>query len=58
VHRITIPNTVEDRILALQEQKQIMINQAMGEGGAGIRNMRLGLQDLIHLFGRNDDDEE
>ncbi|KAJ3204512.1 hypothetical protein HDU67_009457, partial [Dinochytrium kinnereticum] len=54
VHRIVIENTVEQRILQLQEQKQNMLNAALGEGGAkGLSNNRLGLGDLIKLFGAN-----
>lgn len=51
VNRITILNSVEDRILALQQQKQDVINQVLAEGGGEIGNMRLGLDDLINLFG-------
>ncbi|KAJ8327773.1 hypothetical protein O5D80_004108 [Batrachochytrium dendrobatidis] len=52
VHRIMIKNSVEDRILELQQRKQDIANQALGEGETGeIGNMRLGLGDLMHLFG-------
>lgn len=32
VHRLCIPDTVEDRILALQAQKQALADGALGEG--------------------------
>ncbi|KAH6585349.1 hypothetical protein BASA61_006915 [Batrachochytrium salamandrivorans] len=52
VHRIAISGTVEDRIMELQQRKQEIANQALGEGGPGeAANMRLGLGDLMHLFG-------
>ncbi|ORY41281.1 hypothetical protein BCR33DRAFT_754162 [Rhizoclosmatium globosum] len=51
VHRISIKNTVEQRILQLQAEKQDMFNNALGEGGVkGLSKNRLGLNDLIQLF--------
>ncbi|KAI8928180.1 SNF2 family N-terminal domain-containing protein [Entophlyctis helioformis] len=54
VHRITVQRTVEDRILEMQAKKQDMADQALGEGdgdGRSLAKGRLGLNDLIHLFG-------
>ncbi|GAM87413.1 hypothetical protein ANO11243_054370 [Dothideomycetidae sp. 11243] len=50
VHRILIQETVEDRILALQERKRSMINEALDEG-AGQRLSRLNQEQLAYLFG-------
>jgi len=52
VHRILVPNTVEDRIMALQKTKQEIADGALGEGGAN-KIGRLGLNDLIFLFTGN-----
>ncbi|KAL9132225.1 MAG: hypothetical protein Q9217_000029 [Psora testacea] len=49
VHRILIPDTVEDRILALQEKKRLLIESALDEG-ASQRIGRLGTRDLAFLF--------
>lgn len=49
VHRILIKNTVEDRILALQEKKRELIESALDEG-ASKRIARLGTRDLAFLF--------
>lgn len=49
VHRVLVENTVEDRILALQEKKRKMIESALDEEGA--KNVgRLGVRDLQYLF--------
>jgi SNF2 family DNA or RNA helicase len=49
VHRVLVPNTVEDRIVALQEQKRAMIEGALDEG-ASQRVGRLGTRELAFLF--------
>ncbi|CAG8452129.1 8018_t:CDS:2 [Ambispora leptoticha] len=49
VHRIIIPNTIEQRILDLQDKKQHLASQVLGEGGS-TQLGRLGLQDLKYLF--------
>ena len=49
IHRILIPNTVEDRILALQEKKRALIESALDEN-ASQRIGRLGTRDLAFLF--------
>lgn len=49
MHRILIEGTVEDRIVALQEKKRLMINTALDEDKA--KNLsRLGPEELIYLF--------
>ncbi|KAI8916989.1 SNF2 family N-terminal domain-containing protein, partial [Powellomyces hirtus] len=56
VHKITIPGTVEDRILKLQAEKQDLFNAALGENpdaaaaAAPARVERLNLRDLMLLF--------
>jgi len=50
VHRLLIQETVEDRIIALQEKKREMINEALDDG-AGQRLSRLTVQELGYLFG-------
>lgn len=52
VTRITIPGTVEDRILALQEKKRQLVSSALSDGkqGTGTTN-RLTMDDLRFLFG-------
>ena len=44
-------DTVEDRILALQERKRKLVSAALGDGAAGMQGAgRLTLQDLHFLF--------
>ncbi|KAJ1400167.1 Zinc finger, RING-type [Sesbania bispinosa] len=50
VTRITIKDTVEDRILALQEEKRKMVASAFGEDHAGSSGTRLTVEDLKYLF--------
>lgn len=49
VHRILIPDTVEDRILALQEKKRELIESALDEG-ASRSVARLSPRELSYLF--------
>lgn len=50
VHRLLVPNTVEDRIVMLQDRKREMINAALDEKAAkGIS--RLSINDIKYLFG-------
>lgn len=49
VHRILVPETVEDRILALQEQKRAIIEGALDEK-ASARVGRLDTRQLAYLF--------
>ena len=48
VVRISVENTVEDRILKLQEEKRQLASSALGEGE--YKMPRLTLEDLRYLF--------
>ncbi|XP_068640217.1 helicase-like transcription factor CHR28 isoform X2 [Aristolochia californica] len=50
VSRLTIENSVEDRILALQEKKREMVSSAFGEDKTGGSATRLTVEDLRYLF--------
>uniref|UniRef100_A0A0E0JPH7 Uncharacterized protein n=1 Tax=Oryza punctata TaxID=4537 RepID=A0A0E0JPH7_ORYPU len=50
VSRLTIKDTVEDRILALQEKKREMVASAFGEDKSGAHQTRLTVEDLNYLF--------
>jgi SNF2 family DNA or RNA helicase len=52
VERLVIENTVEDRILALQERKQSLADGSFGEG-TGKKIGRLSVRELASLFGLN-----
>ncbi|KAL8903274.1 MAG: hypothetical protein Q9207_004043, partial [Kuettlingeria erythrocarpa] len=49
VHRVLVPGTVEDRILALQDKKRAMIESALDEN-ASREVGRLGVRELGYLF--------
>ena len=57
IFKLTIENTVEERILTLQEQKRGLAAAALS--GDKMKNMKLGLEDLMALFrhGGHDDEE-
>lgn len=57
IYKLTIENTVEERILTLQNSKRALTTAALG--GDRIKNLKLGLEDLMALFrpGREDDDD-
>ncbi|CAN1221885.1 Helicase-like transcription factor CHR28 [Linum grandiflorum] len=50
VFRLTVKDTIEDRILALQEKKREMVASAFGEDVDGGRQTRLTEEDLKYLF--------
>lgn len=50
VSRLTIKDSVEDRILALQEEKRAMVNSAFGDDKSGGHASRLTVDDLRYLF--------
>ncbi|KAF5384216.1 hypothetical protein D9615_003378 [Tricholomella constricta] len=58
IFKLKIDETVEDRILTLQEKKRELSRAALS--GDKIKDMRLGMDDLLALFrpGGRDDDEE
>lgn len=49
VHRLLIENTVEDRIIQLQDKKRELIDGALDEGGK-MNVSRLGTRELAYLF--------
>ncbi|KAE9973687.1 hypothetical protein BLS_003475 [Venturia inaequalis] len=49
VHHVLVPDTVEDRIVKLQEQKKALISAALDEN-AGKSVGRLGVRELGYLF--------
>lgn len=51
VHRLLIENTVEDRIVTLQDQKRELISGALDEGGT-MNVSRLDARELAYLFVR------
>ncbi|CAD0088143.1 unnamed protein product [Aureobasidium vineae] len=50
VHRVLIKETVEDRIIALQEKKRALISEALDEKASQSLG-RLSVQELAYLFG-------
>ncbi|KAL5514334.1 hypothetical protein ACEPAG_2422 [Sanghuangporus baumii] len=50
VERLVISNTVEDRVLALQEKKRNLADGSLGEGN-GQKIGRLSVRELANLFG-------
>lgn len=50
VSRLTVQNTVEDKILSLQGKKREMVASAFGEDQSGSRQTRLTVEDLRYLF--------
>ncbi len=57
VERLVIRDTVEDRLLAIQEHKGLLADGAMGEGSIG-RLGRLTLDDIRKLFAINAGEDE
>lgn len=60
VYKLTVKNTVEERILELQEKKRLLAMHAI-EGGMkkkGKDALKLSLQDLLNLFKARDDGED
>lgn len=61
VERLVIPDTVEDRLLEIQERKGLLADGALGEGAIG-KLGKLSVKDISFLFGigaemlRDDDD--
>ncbi|EGO26624.1 hypothetical protein SERLADRAFT_447781 [Serpula lacrymans var. lacrymans S7.9] len=59
IFKLTIEKTVEARILELQEKKRALATAALS--GDKLKNMKLGMDDLMALFrhgGRDDDDDD
>ncbi|KAL6306911.1 SNF2 family N-terminal domain-containing protein [Sparassis latifolia] len=57
IKKLCVPDTVEQRILELQEKKRALAHAALS--GDKLKNMRLGVDDLVALFrpGVGDDDD-
>ncbi|KAI0537412.1 SNF2 family N-terminal domain-containing protein [Xylaria digitata] len=49
VYKLTVENTVEERILGLQEKKRLLAATAI-EGGAKKESLKLGLNEMLDLF--------
>ncbi|KAK5626364.1 hypothetical protein RRF57_002079 [Xylaria bambusicola] len=49
VYKLTIENTVEERILELQEKKRLLAETAI-ESGAKKESLKLGLKEMLDLF--------
>ncbi|KAI0640403.1 SNF2 family N-terminal domain-containing protein [Trametes meyenii] len=58
IFKLCVPDSVEERILELQEKKRALAAAALS--GDKYKNMRLGIDDLVALFRADghDDDEE
>ena len=56
VTRIVVKETVDDRLLKMQEDKAKTISEAMGEEGK--RMGKLSVKELMRLFGTLSDDNE
>ncbi|KAF8470373.1 SNF2 family N-terminal domain-containing protein [Gautieria morchelliformis] len=59
IYKLTVEQTIEERILALQDKKRLLANAALS--GDKFKNNKLGLDDIMALFrpgGKDDSDEE
>ncbi|KAF8639149.1 hypothetical protein AX17_001638 [Amanita inopinata Kibby_2008] len=58
IFKLKIDNTVEDRILELQERKRALTRAALS--GAKVKDMHLGFEELLGLlkYGRDEDEDE
>ncbi|TBU59783.1 SNF2 family N-terminal domain-containing protein [Dichomitus squalens] len=59
IHKLSVPDSVEQRILELQEKKRALAAATLA--GDKLKNMRLGMDELVALFratGHDDDDSE
>ena len=60
IHKLSVPDTVEQRILDLQEKKRALAKAALS--GDKLKTMKLGLDELMTLFqhngGQHDDDSD
>ncbi len=56
VYKLTIANTVEARILELQEKKRALANAAIG--GDGKAAGKLSMKDILNLFKRDVEHDE
>ncbi|KAH9937842.1 SNF2 family N-terminal domain-containing protein [Epithele typhae] len=59
IHKLSVKESVEQRILELQEKKRALAAAALA--GDKLKNMRLGMDELVALFrssGHDDDDDD
>lgn len=56
VYKLTIANTVEARILELQEKKRALANAAIGGDGKAVG--KLSMKDILNLFRRDAEHDE
>lgn len=49
VYKLTVANTVEERIIDLQDKKRLLA-EATIEGGARKEALKLGIEEIINLF--------
>ncbi|KAI9900724.1 hypothetical protein N3K66_004986 [Trichothecium roseum] len=57
VYKLTIKDTIETRMLGMQDQKRLLAEQAI-EGGMKKNALKLGLADIIDLFRPGQADED
>ena len=57
VYKLTIKDTIETRMLGMQDQKRLLAEQAI-EGGMKKNALKLGLADIIELFRPGQADED
>lgn len=54
VYKITVADSVEERILELQEKKRELANAAFGDGALGkAKAAKLSMKDILYLFRRD-----
>lgn len=56
VYKLTVANSVEERILKLQEQKRELAKAAFGDGDGGLgkaKAAKLSMKDILYLFRRD-----
>ncbi|KAL1413004.1 hypothetical protein Q8F55_000753 [Vanrija albida] len=56
IHKLTIADTVENRILQLQDSKRELAAAALS--GTGVKNMKLSMADILKLFQRSSHDDD
>ncbi|THH29503.1 hypothetical protein EUX98_g4700 [Antrodiella citrinella] len=56
IYKLSVPNTVEERILELQEKKRALASAALS--GDKLKNMRLGMDEMMKLFGTHGDHDD
>lgn len=52
IYKLTIVNSVEERILKLQDAKRMLSKAAIGDGAISKKKAKLGFEDLMFLFNR------